>query len=77
MVRDAAAAGADVLVTGDVSHHQMTASVESGAAVVDPGHARTELPGMRALLAAVGEVLPDPIVVVDLVVDSTPWEVAG
>ena len=67
----ARALGADVVVTGDVSHHIAASAVASGMAVIDPGHAPSEMPGMRALLSLVqGLVQP----VVDLIEISTdPW----
>jgi dinuclear metal center YbgI/SA1388 family protein len=49
----AAAVGADVLITGDVSHHQAVAALDRGVAVIDAGHVPTERPGMRSLYAAV------------------------
>ena len=49
----AADAGADVLVTGDVSHHQARHATERGLAIIDPGHAQTERPGVATLYAAV------------------------
>ena len=63
--------GADVVVTGDVSHHQARAALAAGIAVVDPGHAPTERPGVRALYSAVAEMM-------DLTIDLTnlnpdPW----
>ncbi len=67
----AAHAGADVIVTGDVDHHRAVAAVDSGLAVLDPGHAATELPGMRRLVGLVAELGVD---VVDLTGDgSGPW----
>ena len=51
-----AAAVADVLVTGDVSHHRAVAALDLGLAVVDPGHIPTERPGMSALVDMVKEV---------------------
>lgn len=64
-------AGADAIVTGDVDHHRAVAAVDSGMAVVDPGHAATETPGMAALLAAVSGWDVD---VVDLTGDGRgPW----
>ena len=65
------AAGADALVTGDVSHHQGRAAVDSGLAVVDPGHAATERPGVRRLYAAVAELVPEVRDLGDLTAD--PW----
>lgn len=67
----AAAAGADVIVTGDVDHHQAVAALDSGVAVVDPGHAATELPGMRALVEAVAGL---GVEVIDLTgTGGGPW----
>ena len=53
LISAAAVAGADVLITGDVSHHQAVAALDRGIAVIDAGHAPTERPGMRSLYAAV------------------------
>ena len=67
----ARSAGAEVVVTGDVDHHRAVAALDSGVAVVDPGHAATELPGMRSLVAMVSELGVD---VQDLTGDGTgPW----
>jgi dinuclear metal center YbgI/SA1388 family protein len=49
----AAAEVADVLVTGDVSHHQAVAARDLGLAIVDPGHIATERPGMPGLVRLV------------------------
>jgi len=68
----AIAAGAEVLITGDVSHHQARRATDHGMAIVDAGHAATERAGVRALYAAVGEIAAEPI---DLThVDVSPWE---
>ena len=65
-------AGADVMVTGDVSHHEARLAMDHGVAVIDPGHAPTERPGVRALYAAVVEIVADAI---DLTgIDDSPWE---
>lgn len=56
---DAVTAGADLLVTGDVGHHRARAAVDRGLAVIDPGHAATERPGVARLYAAVANVVPD------------------
>lgn len=67
----AAAVGADVVVTGDVDHHQAVAALDSGVAVVDPGHAATERPGMEALVEIVGGL---GVEVVDLTgTGAGPW----
>jgi dinuclear metal center YbgI/SA1388 family protein len=67
----AGAAGADVIVTGDVDHHRAVAALDAGVAVIDPGHANTERPGMRAL---VGMVRGLGVEVVDLTdAAGGPW----
>lgn len=63
--------GAEVVVTGDVDHHRAVSALDSGLAVVDPGHAATELPGMRRLVELVGGL---GVEVEDLTGDGTgPW----
>lgn len=65
------AAGADVIVTGDVGHHDARAAMERGLSVVDPGHAATERPGVARLYAAVAQIAEG---VIDLTgVDADPW----
>lgn len=67
---DAAAAGADVVVTGDVSHHRAIAALGKGLAVVDAGHAGTERPGVQRLYAAVADLVE----AIDLTGDGAgPW----
>jgi dinuclear metal center YbgI/SA1388 family protein len=65
----AAAAGADVYVTGDLNHHAGIDAVEKGIAVIDAGHygveklfvpymrdyLRRELPGLKIITAPEGE----------------------
>jgi putative NIF3 family GTP cyclohydrolase 1 type 2 len=68
---EAVAAGADVLVTGDVGHHTVVEALDRGVTVIDAGHAPTERPGMRALVETVARIGVD---VVDLTgFDPTPW----
>ena len=43
------ARGADVVITGDVRHHEAAMAMESGMAVIDAGHIPTERPGFDAL----------------------------
>jgi dinuclear metal center YbgI/SA1388 family protein len=62
--------GADVLVTGDVDHHQAREAIDLGLAVIDAGHAATERPGVRRLYEAVSGITAG---VVDLASDPTPW----
>jgi dinuclear metal center YbgI/SA1388 family protein len=69
----AAASGvADVIVTGDVSHHEARAALDRGLAVIDPGHAATERPGVASLYASLAAELGD---IVDLTgIPVSPWE---
>ncbi len=69
-VAAAASTGAEVLITGDVSHHQTMEAIDLGLSVIDPGHAATERPGVSALRDAVEAIRPG---VVDLTFDPTPW----
>ena len=69
---DALSAGADVYVTGDLSHHEARRGVDGGMGLVDPGHGPTERPGVRALYDLAAEIAPGAV---DLGgVDDTPWE---
>ena len=45
----AAAAGCDVLVSGDISHHRVVEATDRGLSIIDVGHAASERPGMRRL----------------------------
>ena len=63
---------ADVVITGDVSHHQARDALVRGLNVIDPGHAATERPGVQALYAAVTKVFGSAIDMTD--VDSDPWK---
>lgn len=66
-----AAAVADALVTGDVSHHRAVRATDLGLAIVDPGHIATERPGMTALVKLVDELAR---VTLDLTgIDPTTW----
>ena len=51
MLREAAAAGLDVLVTGEAQHHHAIEAAELGVSVLLGGHYATEVWGVRALLA--------------------------
>ena len=71
-VAAAQAAGADVYVTGDVSHHAAAEAETLGMCVVDAGHMPTERPGMAQLVALVSDVVPSAI---DLtMINTDPWE---
>jgi dinuclear metal center YbgI/SA1388 family protein len=71
----AAGAGADVIVTGDVSHHTMVEANDRGMAVVDAGHAATERPGIEALVERITEAFSGRIPVLDYRdLDPSPWQ---
>jgi len=55
----AARAGADVLVTGDIGHHDALDALDLGLAVVDAGHYGTELPAMEDLAEWLNQRLED------------------
>lgn len=63
---------ADVVITGDVGHHQAAAAVAAGKAVIDPGHIATERPGLKALYAAVAESIDNVVDMTDE--DPDPWK---
>lgn len=68
-----AATIAQILVTGDVSHHRAVAARDIGLAIADPGHIATERPGMRALVDLVAET--SGLEVVDLTgIDPQTWD---
>ena len=74
LVGAAADAGADVIVTGDVSHHRANEAVARGLAVIDAGHVATERPGVAKLYSLVSELFDE---VVDLThIDPSPWGIA-
>ena len=49
LLHAASRAGADVLITGDLGHHQALEALDLGLTVVDAGHFGTEWPGMADL----------------------------
>lgn len=67
----ARAAGADALVTGDLSHHRARAALDAGLCLLDPGHVASERPGLRRLLAWVEELAPQTVSLLDC--DPDPW----
>jgi dinuclear metal center YbgI/SA1388 family protein len=76
-VPDAIAAGADVLVTGDVRHHAALDALEQGLALIDAGHHATEAAAMPAFaqrVAAAGSRsgLQSPVELSTIL--TTPWE---
>lgn len=53
MVREAAARGAELYVTGQVRQPGLRAAAETGMGIVAVGHARSEVYGLRLLAAAI------------------------
>lgn len=72
-IRAARAAGADVLVTGDVGHHRAVEAVDIGLDIIDVGHAPSERPGMGALYDALCERLETPVISLTDI-PTNPWE---
>lgn len=56
LIGDAIAAGADVLVAGEVRYHDALAAVESGLAIIEAGHDVTEWPLVPVLASVVKNV---------------------
>jgi dinuclear metal center YbgI/SA1388 family protein len=76
LAREALAAGAQVLITGDVGYHESQEAAAAGLAFIDAGHYHTEwpvLPYLASLLAerAEGKGLGVEILVSD--VRTCPW----
>jgi dinuclear metal center YbgI/SA1388 family protein len=67
----AAELGADAIVTGDVAHHRARTALDRGLAVVDPGHAATERPGVRRLRDRVAAHAPEGASLLEH--DPDPW----
>lgn len=72
LVGEAAAAGADAYVTGDVKHHQALDAAAAGLAVVDAGHHATEWPFVPLLADRLRERVPGGDVLVSDV-DTAPF----
>lgn len=54
--------GADLLVTGDLRHHEALDALGMDICVIDAGHFSTESPAMARLAAFVGERLPQAVI---------------
>ena len=68
---DLAADVADVLITGDVKHHEARRAIDRGLAIIDAGHVATERPGVEALYAALSTMIDD---VSQVGGDPDPWK---
>ncbi len=63
--------GLDVLVTGDVKHHEARAALDGGLAIIDAGHAATERPGLASLYAAAVRAFGETVDLTGF--DCDPW----
>lgn len=55
----AKAAGAEVLVTGDIKYHEAQSAVEAGLCLVDVGHDAGEMPSLTLLADRLSELLQE------------------
>ncbi|GMA56123.1 dinuclear metal center YbgI/SA1388 family protein [Alicyclobacillus sacchari] len=69
----ALAAGADVMVTADVSHHQAADAVHDGMAVIDVPHAALEAPVCEVVAKQLQAALGNGVVVETVPVGVDPW----
>lgn len=70
------AGSSDVVVTGDVGHHDARSALDRGQVIIDPGHAASERPGVARLYSLIAEIASPSsgVEVVDLTnVDADPW----
>jgi dinuclear metal center YbgI/SA1388 family protein len=58
-IPQAKARGAEILVTGDLTHHQALTARELGLGVISAGHHETELPGARKLKDELSRRIPE------------------
>jgi dinuclear metal center YbgI/SA1388 family protein len=76
-VPDAIAAGADVLVTGDVRHHAALDALELGLALIDAGHHATESAAMPVFARHLAEAARQQGLRARVqlsTIATTPWE---
>ncbi|MDQ3791426.1 MAG: Nif3-like dinuclear metal center hexameric protein, partial [Actinomycetota bacterium] len=60
-IREAAAAGAQAYVSGDLDYHDALLAESSGLAAIDAGHAATELPSLKPLARRLAELVDVPV----------------
>jgi dinuclear metal center YbgI/SA1388 family protein len=60
-IPEAAAAGAQAYVTGDVDYHDALLAESLGLTVIDAGHAATELPSLEPLALRLAELVDVPV----------------
>lgn len=73
LVDAAAGASADVLITGDVKHHQALHALDAGLAVIDAGHYGTERPVLDLLATLLCPLLPTDVEVRISAVNTDPF----
>ncbi len=70
MINDAAQAGADVLITGDVKYHEAQQAIDKGIIVIDGGHYGTEQPVVQVVSAYLRQAAA--LAGEQLIIDSDP-----
>ncbi len=73
-------AGAEVLVTGDVGHHEAQEALRRGLAIIDAGHYHTErtvVPHLAGRLAEMASEEGVEVRFVASVTDTSPWSTGG
>lgn len=76
LTAQAITAGAEVLITGDVSHHDALDAMTQGLAIIDAGHHPTEHPAMTVAITHLREHGPTHGCTAPLYsseVDTNPW----
>ena len=71
IIADAISAGADVLITGDVSHNKGLDAVSAGMAIIDAGHYGTEYVFMPFVQDILSEIFP--MVKISVAEESVPF----
>jgi dinuclear metal center YbgI/SA1388 family protein len=80
MAPQALEAGAQVLITGDVSHHQARDAGAAGLAIIDAGHYHTERPVVAHLASLLAAKVEEAGLEVEVFVseeDTCPWTHGG
>jgi dinuclear metal center YbgI/SA1388 family protein len=76
LAQKALAAGAQVLITGDVGYHESQEAAAAGLAFIDAGHYHTEKPVLPYLASIVAERAAEEGLRVDIIVsdiNTCPW----
>jgi len=67
------AAGVDLYVTGDVSHHEAQAAKELGLCLIDGGHFATESHFVRVMAGRLREAFPGALTIYEYTASQDPW----